>query len=94
MALEHIGQYVQKRRLQLGLSQRALARRAGVTATYLSRLESGDRANPTLLVLESLCDALQLEVQVGPSRTAVRAASHSGDVQARRLGRRTVLETT
>lgn len=93
MAQEHIGKHVRARRLQLGLSQRGLARRTGVTATYLSRLESGDRANPTLLVLESLCEALDLELLIGPTGTAVRPAGPVGGAAAQRLGRRTVLGT-
>lgn len=93
MAPEHIGQHVRARRLQLGLSQRGLARQTGVTATYLSRLESGDRANPTLLVLEALCEALELELLIGPSGTAVRPAGPAGGRAAQRMGRRTVLDT-
>lgn len=92
MKFEHIGQHVRTRRLQLGISQRALARHAGLTATYLSRLESGDRANPTLLVIELLCEALDLEVRIDPSGTVVAPAGPQSGRPARRLGRRTVLQ--
>lgn len=41
-----------------GLSVYALAKRSGVTQSYLWRLEHGDRDNPSIAVLQKIADAL------------------------------------
>lgn len=48
-----------ERRRMMGLSQRALAQRAGLSEGYISHLERGFR-NPSVQVLLALCYALQL----------------------------------
>jgi transcriptional regulator with XRE-family HTH domain len=45
--------------MQAGLSQDLLSEKAGIFRTYLSRVESG-AANPTLLVLVALAQALRV----------------------------------
>ncbi len=44
-----------------GLSQAAVARRAGITPAYLSLLEHRLRRNPTLLTLSRLAEALEVK---------------------------------
>ena len=56
-----VGRLVRKHRKSMGLSQEELAERCGIFRTYLSRIENGT-ANPTLLVLESLALALQVDI--------------------------------
>lgn len=58
-----IGQAVRTRRLELGISQTELARRAGMTQSAVSRLEAGG-AVPTIVVLERLAAALDAELVV------------------------------
>jgi HTH-type transcriptional regulator/antitoxin HipB len=61
-----IGQAVRSRRLELGISQTELARRAGMTQSAVSRLEGGG-AMPTVVVLERLAAALDAELVVSLS---------------------------
>ena len=48
------GATLRRFRERAGLSQNALAQRAGVNASYINRLESGDRRRPT----EQVCAAI------------------------------------
>ncbi len=54
-----VGANIRALRLQAGLSQDLLSEKAGIFRTYLSRVESGS-ANPTLLVLVALAQALDV----------------------------------
>ena len=45
------------------LSQNALAARAGVSQTYISELESGVRANPTVAIVAKLERALRCKLR-------------------------------
>jgi ribosome-binding protein aMBF1 (putative translation factor) len=58
-----IGQAVRERRLALGLSQVALATRAGMTQPALSRLEAGGVV-PTIPLLERISAALDADLIV------------------------------
>ena len=51
-------------RLQRGLDQASLARRAGTTQTYISRLERGD-VSPSVSTMERLMHAMGLELVLG-----------------------------
>jgi transcriptional regulator with XRE-family HTH domain len=53
---------IKQRRTQLGLSQRALAKQVGVSDAYIAQLETRERANPSLDVLEKLAKALKVSV--------------------------------
>ncbi|MGH3797334.1 MAG: helix-turn-helix domain-containing protein [Pseudonocardiaceae bacterium] len=63
-----LGRQVRELRVQLGLSQTELARRAGMTQPAVARFEAGGTV-PTLPVLERLARSLgaQLTVQLTPS---------------------------
>lgn len=50
-------------RRRSGLSQRALAERAGVSASTVARIERG-RLEPTLAMLQRLADAAGVEVRI------------------------------
>ncbi len=50
-------------RRERGLSQAELAKKAGVTALYLSQLETGLREDPSLPVLRRLAKALGVSAE-------------------------------
>ena len=52
-----IGRILRAKRESLGISQEALAERAGVDRSYVSILERGLKS-PTLATLEKICKAL------------------------------------
>lgn len=56
---------IRARRRSLGLTQQALADRAGVSRVWLSHLETG-KASPTLEFLMRVLDALDLDVDLIP----------------------------
>ena len=51
---------IKRRRTELGLSQRTLANRAGVSDAYITQLETRKRINPSLHVLKKLAKALKV----------------------------------
>jgi len=53
---------IRDRRQALGLSQRELARKVGVTDAYIALLETGKKTNPSLDVLKALAKALDVDV--------------------------------
>lgn len=53
---------IKQRRIELGLSQRSLAKRVGVSDAYITQLETRERINPSLHVLRSLAKALKVTV--------------------------------
>lgn len=59
-ALRAFGQRIRERRVELGLSQEALADRAGLHRTYVSAVERGIR-NLTLTSILRLAVALDLD---------------------------------
>ena len=55
-----VGRQLRRYRRLAGMTQEALANSAGLSRTYLARLELG-RANPTLSVLDALAEALRID---------------------------------
>mgnify|MGYP000418686603 CR=1 FL=1 len=78
-----IGETIRQLREELGLSQRALARKAGISSQYLSDIEIG-RTSPSLKSLEKIASALNL-----PPGRLLQApdAFYSGIVEVPVLGR-------
>ena len=79
----HIGQRLRKRREQLGISQRELARRIGTPQSTISDIERGVQEDMTTALVKRFAQALACttdyligmyeddnEVDVGPSRVA------------------------
>ncbi|MBN9527934.1 MAG: helix-turn-helix transcriptional regulator [Alphaproteobacteria bacterium] len=60
---KHFGAAVRRHRTLIRLSQEELADRAGKDRTYISGIERG-RRNPTLDVLQSIADALGVDLDV------------------------------
>lgn len=59
--MQQIGQRMRQLREERGLSLRALAERAGVSASTLSQIEAA-QASPSIATLEKICEALQLHI--------------------------------
>jgi transcriptional regulator with XRE-family HTH domain len=64
--IRHINQelieLIRKRREELGLTQAALAKRAGIGQPYISKIESGVIKSPSSFTINSLARALEMEV--------------------------------
>lgn len=58
-----LGQFIVKARQAQGLSQRALAERAGINYGYINRLEQGDYKSPSPERLRALARALKVDVE-------------------------------
>lgn len=67
-----VGATIRRRREQLGLSQRALAKKAQINTGYMSRIEADERV-PGASTLVSLATALEMSVGelVGEESTAL-----------------------
>lgn len=57
VTLEKVGERIRELRKQAGISARALASKAGLTQSHLSKLETG-AAKPSLEALERICRAM------------------------------------
>jgi XRE family transcriptional regulator of biofilm formation len=57
-----LGRTLQKLREKKGITQVELARTVGVTQTYIAKLESGAKINPSLSVMTNLARSLNVEV--------------------------------
>lgn len=70
-----IGATLRQLRVTRGKSQQVIADRAGISKSYLSRLESGDRALDSRALIKALADALE----VAPSEITGSALSAPGE---------------
>jgi transcriptional regulator with XRE-family HTH domain len=61
---KRLGEQIKHWREQRGLSQTALAEAAGLSRAYIAKLEAGDRASPSMPVLERIAKALGVTVRV------------------------------
>ena len=61
-AMGNIGQYVRLKRLEAGLSQRELARKADISPSAISMIERGERGRETSIwTISRICEALGLD---------------------------------
>jgi transcriptional regulator with XRE-family HTH domain len=65
--MQRIGALLRKRRESAGISQRDLADLTGLSVHTISNVELA-KGNPTLDVLEKLCDPLGLELFLQPRK--------------------------
>ncbi len=56
-----IGEQIKKRRIELGLSRKDLSEKTGISNSYISMLESGDRKSPSLDILLKISTALNYD---------------------------------
>jgi transcriptional regulator with XRE-family HTH domain len=61
--MSHLGYSIRILRRARGLTAAGLATKAGISRTYLSLIESGDRL-PPLSTLGKLADALQVQIEL------------------------------
>ena len=55
-----IGQTIKSRREEYGINQAQLARRAGISPSYLSKIEKGERNHPNYIIVLEICVALDI----------------------------------
>ncbi len=60
--LKILAEKIKSRRLQLNLSQEALANKCGLDRTYICLAERSTR-NPSYLSLVKLCDGLEIDIK-------------------------------
>ena len=60
---QNLGQLIKRRREEYGISQAALARRIGVSPSYLCRLEKGNRHKPNCFLMANICFYLDLDFE-------------------------------
>ena len=60
--LKQLAEKIKSRRLQLNLSQEALADKCGLDRTYISLVERSKR-NPSYLSLIKICDGLEINIK-------------------------------
>ncbi|MFY4810917.1 helix-turn-helix domain-containing protein [Aliarcobacter butzleri] len=60
--LNKLAEKIKSRRLELDLSQEALANKSGLDRTYISLVERSKR-NPSYLTLIKLCDGLETDIK-------------------------------
>lgn len=62
MVREDLGKMIRRLREKKGWSTQRLAEKANISGSYLNRIEVGERKRPTLIVLEDLANALEINI--------------------------------
>lgn len=75
-----IGSRIQERRIKQGLTQEAVAEKAGITTVYMSKIENG-HVKPTLDRLDSICRIIGCDFGALFSQTS----PESSDYQCERV---------
>lgn len=68
----NLGEFIKKRRVDINMSRNQLATKAGVSHTEIYRIEMGERKQPSLKVLCTIADALNM-----PQEELLRVAGYS-----------------
>jgi len=71
-----VGRMVRLGRAKRGMSRRQLAQESGTSERYLAQIEGGD-GNPSILVMRSIADALELPMVELLPRTGARSAAYA-----------------
>ena len=72
--INQIGQLIRDARASRGLSQDALAERAGISQPSLSQIETGD-TTPRLETLDAIADALGMTAEIRLIRRKIRKSA-------------------
>src|SRR5262245_37666756 len=64
MSWEAFGARIRELREKCGLSREALAKKTGVSAVYLKKLEAGERTSPSLPALARIAQALGATLRI------------------------------
>lgn len=67
MSEKDFGSRIRKGRLSQNLSQTDLAKKAGISRTYLSQIERGESANLSWQVRKSLSEVLGIPIEADPA---------------------------
>jgi HTH-type transcriptional regulator/antitoxin HipB len=59
-----LGHQIRRLRMERGLTQEELARRAGLSRIYIAKLEAGDRVSPSFPALERIARALRGRLRI------------------------------
>jgi len=78
-AAMRVGDAVYHHRTRLGLSQRELAERAGISRHTVVNIESGQTNGVRLGTLAKVFDALRLQVDVRPKRIVATSDTSNGE---------------
>lgn len=79
MTADHkVGQRLKDRRIEIDLTIRELARRTGLSASFISQVERG-KANPSIDSLRQIAKCLEISIQYLLSEGEDTAGSHSDD---------------
>lgn len=60
---DRFGLLVRFYRKQKGMNLQELSKRAGVSQSYINRIEKGERKTPSLSVIKSIADALEIDIR-------------------------------
>lgn len=63
-AKKPLGAFISKKRTEAGLTPSELSERSGLSPAYISRVENGDYASPSLTTIKALAEGLGLSVRV------------------------------
>lgn len=58
-----MGLKIKIRRIELGMKQKDLAKKIGITPQYLMTIEQGKAKNPSITIMKNLADELESTVQ-------------------------------
>lgn len=70
--INKLGVFLKEKRLEKQLSLKDVELEAGITASYLSRIEQGSRSNPSLIIIKKLSDFYGVE-----EKTIIALGTHS-----------------
>ncbi|MEK3955794.1 helix-turn-helix domain-containing protein [Psychrobacillus sp. FSL K6-1464] len=56
------GQMIKEKRNELGVSLDNVAKETGIGKAYLSRIERGDRGNPSFIIVYELCRYFNIDM--------------------------------
>lgn len=66
MMLSEIGEFIKKRRKEIGLTQEEVAKKAGISRATLSKLENGKFANISMAAFDRILNSLVLQIDLIP----------------------------
>ncbi|MBM7655296.1 helix-turn-helix domain-containing protein [Neobacillus cucumis] len=59
---DELGSIVKRLREEKGSSQRMLAKESNISASYLGKIESGERKDPSVFILQDIAKALDVKI--------------------------------
>ncbi|MDR4947225.1 helix-turn-helix domain-containing protein [Neobacillus cucumis] len=60
---DELGSIVKRLREEKGSSQRMLAKESNISASYLGKIESGERKDPSVFILQDIAKALDVKME-------------------------------